>query len=134
MYKINSSQVPTFNYLVWAGLQSRTFLTWCTVQVLVKQSRRTKNDCYASFYVQTPKDTRLSNIQPTTNSLTFVWEVPTVHSNELHLFWVRHSNSLVLMRCRPKIRTYHLPDDERMHYVLSYSCGLQWHSVFKLKP
>ena len=80
------------DFLVRAGLQSRTLSTWCTVQVLVLQSRRTKDDSNAPFSVQTPKDIRLSNIHQTTNPLwctTFVWEVLTVHGNELRLFWAK---------------------------------------------
>ena len=28
-----------------------------------------------------------------------------------------------MTRCRPEIRSYHLIDDERMHYVLSIICN-----------
>ena len=37
-----------------------------------------------------------------------------------------------MTRCRTEIRTYHLPDDERMCYVLSYSHGYR-HPVTLLK-
>ena len=66
-----------------------------------------------------------------------------MHGSELRLFCAKafpHSNylcrasdivavgtiltSLVMTRCRTEIRTYHLPDDERMRYVLSHGRGL----------
>ena len=31
--------------------------------------------------------------------------------------------NLVMMRCQAEIRTYHLPDDERMRYVLNHGRG-----------
>ena len=32
--------------------------------------------------------------------------------------------SLVMTRCRAEIRTYPLPDDERMRYVLNHGLGM----------
>ena len=33
-----------------------------------------------------------------------------------------------MTRCRVEIQTYHLPDNERMRYVLSHDCEL--HTIF----
>ena len=86
----------------------------------------------------------------------FVWEVLTVCGIELSLFLAKSFpllylcrapdiaaartilTSLVMTRCRTKIRTYNLPDNEQMRYVLShgypYSLHLivpSPHSIFK---
>ena len=67
----------------------------------------------------TPKDIRLSNIQQATNSFMASGAPNIAAVGTIFL------TSLVITRCQADIRTYHLPDDERMRYVLSHGRRVQ---------